>query len=247
MGPQGKMLLWTVAFCSALVVGCGGSDSSEEGSTEAPPAAIPGASSQSTTPPTTDNATNPPMAGTTNSAMYKQSTPRVIIETPQGNMTVELDAEKAPLTTANFLMYVDAQHYDGTVFHEILRDHPQLIIGGAYYPESSTLVERGATDPIQSEATNGLKNERGTIAMARGLGVDSATCHFFLNVGNNSEMLDHRADNTNDYGYCVFGRITEGIDTLDKLGALAVHDTDDFKQTPVDPAEATIKAIRRAP
>lgn len=137
--------------------------------------------------------------------------PRVRIATNLGDMIVELDSNKAPKTVDNFLSYVKDGSYDGTLFHRVIGDF--MAQGGAYSAEYKPRPMRAS---IQNEATNGLKNERGTIAMARGYDPDSATNQFFINVADNP-FLDHHAPKPGYWGYTVFGRVTEGMDVLDKI------------------------------
>jgi cyclophilin family peptidyl-prolyl cis-trans isomerase len=157
--------------------------------------------------------------------------PTVVIDTSLGSMTVRLDAEKAPLTVQNFRSYVDSGHYDQTIVHQVIKDYPKVVLGGAFTPEGS---EKTARTPIYNEAHNGLKNRRGTIAMARQAdAIHSATCYFFLNLTDN-EVLDHQDRTLEGYGYCVFGEITEGIEVADKIGEVDVEDTEQFERIPVE-------------
>ncbi len=166
--------------------------------------------------------------------------PVVQIETLLGAVTVELDAEKAPLTVDNFLSYADSGHYDGTIFHQVIKEYPKVVLGGAFTPE---LTEKKTLTPIRSEADNGLKNQRATIAMARRAdAIDSATCHFFLNLGDNN-ILDHQDRTLEGYGYCVFGKVIGGMDVVEKIGNSEVRDTGEFEQIPVQ--TVMIKSIRR--
>jgi len=164
--------------------------------------------------------------------------PRVLIETSHGDITVELDPVKAPLTVGNFLSYVDDRHYDGTIFHQAIPGY--VVLGGGYTRE---LKELSVGPTIRNEAHNGLSNTRGTIAMAReGDVVDSSTTQFFLNLGDNTS-LDHQGRDAARYGYCVFGRVVAGLDVADAISKVEVRDTAGFEQIPVEPV--TIKAIRR--
>ncbi len=163
--------------------------------------------------------------------------PKVVIETSAGIVTVELDREHAPLTVDNFLTYVDQQHYNGTVFHQVVDGY--IILGGGY---SSELTERPTHPAIRNEAHNGLQNVRGTIAMARQLdAIDSATSQFFINLVDNP-MLDHRGRDVEQYGYCVFGKIVGGLDVVERISKVDVHDTDDFDSLPVE--QVVVKSIR---
>lgn len=137
--------------------------------------------------------------------------PTVIIETTQGNITLELYPDEAPQTVQNFLHYVDSGQYDGTIFHRVIQGF--MIQGGGFTADFS---RKQTGEPIQNEANNGLKNRRGTIAMARTMDPHSATAQFFINTRDNVS-LDHRAENTRGFGYCVFGKVTEGMDVVDRI------------------------------
>jgi peptidyl-prolyl cis-trans isomerase B (cyclophilin B) len=126
---------------------------------------------------------------------------------------LELDAEKAPVTVANFLEYVDGGHFDGTIFHRVIPDF--MIQGGGF---TTAFVQKPTRPPIKNEATNGLANARGTIAMARTNVVDSATAQFFINLKDNA-FLNHSGPGQ-AYGYAVFGRVTKGMDVVDKIAAV---------------------------
>jgi cyclophilin family peptidyl-prolyl cis-trans isomerase len=137
--------------------------------------------------------------------------PTVRIQTSKGPVTVELYQDQAPATVENFLKYVDAGFYDGTVFHRVIKDF--MIQGGGYTAD----MEKKPTDaPIENEAANGLKNERGTVAMARTGDPHSATAQFFINHKDNA-FLDHRSKDRRGWGYAVFGRVTEGMDVVDAI------------------------------
>jgi cyclophilin family peptidyl-prolyl cis-trans isomerase len=161
----------------------------------------------------------------------------VVIETSLGKMEVELNAEAAPKTVANFLAYVDKKHYDGTIFHRVI---PGFMIQGGGM--DANMKEKSTGEPIKNEATNGLKNDRGTLAMARTNIVDSATAQFFINVKDNA-FLNHKAPNPREFGYAVFGKVTSGMEVADQIvavprGRKGPHD--DVPETPV-----TIISIRR--
>jgi peptidyl-prolyl cis-trans isomerase B (cyclophilin B) len=127
-----------------------------------------------------------------------------------GDFTLELDDDKAPITVANFLQYVDDKHYDGTIFHRVIGNF--MIQGGGFEPGMRQKKTRGN---IQNESANGLKNLRGTVAMARTPDPHSASAQFFINVVDNS-FLD-RANAQDGHGYCVFGKVVVGMDTIDKI------------------------------
>lgn len=140
--------------------------------------------------------------------------PQVTMETSEGTVVIELHQDKAPVTVANFLQYVDQGYYNGTVFHRVI---PRFMIqGGGFtrdYQQKDTLA------PITNEANNGLRNLRGTLAMARTSDPHSATSQFFINTVNNPN-LDHRGENASGWGYAVFGKVVKGMDVVDRISAL---------------------------
>jgi peptidyl-prolyl cis-trans isomerase A (cyclophilin A) len=141
--------------------------------------------------------------------------PVVVITTSMGAIKVQLDAKKAPLSTANFLQYVKEKHYDGTVFHRVIRNF--MIQGGGF---DKNLHQIGATHPpVKNEAGNGLKNDVGTVAMARTNVVDSATDQFFINTKDNG-FLNHRDESDRGFGYAVFGKVISGMDVVRKIEAV---------------------------
>jgi peptidyl-prolyl cis-trans isomerase B (cyclophilin B) len=137
------------------------------------------------------------------------------LTTNHGVITLELDAEKAPKTVENFIAYVEAGHYDNTIFHRVIKNF--MIQGGGMEPGMN---QKETRDPIENEAGNGLKNVRGSIAMARTNDPHSATAQFFINVVDN-DFLDFRAPSGQGWGYCVFGQVVEGMDVVDKIRAVA--------------------------
>ena len=155
--------------------------------------------------------------------------PRVELQTNKGVIVVELNAEKAPKTVRNFLDYVETRYYDGMIFHRVIDDW--VIQGGGYTADLSAYETE---PPIRNEAANGLKNLRGTIAMARGSNPHSADAEFFINLADNAS-LDHKARTLDDYGYCVFGRVVKGMDVADAIGDVPVHEHDGFETLPVEP------------
>ena len=136
---------------------------------------------------------------------------KVTIETSMGTITAELDDVKAPITVKNFISYVTSGHYNGTIFHRVIDGF--MIQGGGFTPE---LREKTTRPPIRNEADNGLRNARGTIAMARTAKVDSATSQFFINHRDN-HFLDYRAPNASQFGYAVFGRVVRGMEVVDAI------------------------------
>lgn len=139
------------------------------------------------------------------------NTVQVIMKTTKGDMTIELYQDKAPITVNNFLTYVDEKFYDGTIFHRVMKGF--MIQGGGW---TKDFQQKSVYDPIQNEATNGLKNMKYTIAMARLPAPHSATCQFFISHEDNS-ALDHTDTTDAGYGYCVFGKVIEGIDVVEAI------------------------------
>jgi cyclophilin family peptidyl-prolyl cis-trans isomerase len=164
--------------------------------------------------------------------------PVVRIETSQGVMVVELDAVHAPGTVQNFLNYVTDGFYDGTLFHYVAAN--KMIVGGGYTGDYQLKPTR---TPIRNEAHNGLKNLRGTLAMARDAKLmDSATTQFFINLAD-TPQLDHTGDSADTYGYCVFGKVTSGLDVADRISQSATKDLGgDLVQMPDPPV--VIQSIR---
>ena len=164
--------------------------------------------------------------------------PVVDVVTNHGSFVIALDPDKAPKSVANFLAYVAAKHYDGTIFHRVI---PTFMVQGGGYDQS---YERRPTQPaIQNEADNGLLNTRGTVAMARTGDPHSATAQFFVNVTDN-KFLDHTAKDGQGWGYAVFGRVTEGMDVVDKIKDLATGSQGPFaKDAPLE--LVIIKSVRR--
>lgn len=161
----------------------------------------------------------------------------VVIETNYGDITVELNDEKAPQSVANFLSYVDALHYTDTIFHRVIKDF--MIQGGNFTVDMAPKKNRA---PIKNEAANGLRNLRGTIAMARTNVVDSATSQFFINLKDNG-FLDHKNTSPQGYGYAVFGKVVKGMEVVDKIGSTQTHTIKRFRDVPVEPV--VIRSINR--
>ena len=162
------------------------------------------------------------------------------IDTTAGKITVRLDAEHAPLTVDNFRNYVEHKRYDLTIFHQVLKGPVQIVLGGGY---TANLIEKTAFTPIRNEAHNGLKNRRGTIAMARRAAEeDSATSQFFFNITDN-DVLNFKSRDAAGYGYCVFGKVTDGMAVLDRIAKASVHDSGNFVSLPVE--TVAIKTVRQ--
>ncbi len=161
----------------------------------------------------------------------------VVMDTSLGAVTIELDDDKAPGTVANFLAYVDDKFYDGTIFHRVIADF--MVQGGGF---ATGLRQKPTKGTIKNESSNGLANKRGTLAMARTSAPDSASAQFFINVKDN-DFLD-RAKSADKVGYCVFGKVTAGMDVVDKIRAVKTGTRGGFTDVPVQ--EVTINSIRRA-
>jgi peptidyl-prolyl cis-trans isomerase B (cyclophilin B) len=152
----------------------------------------------------------------------------VKLHTSLGTITLELFPEQAPESVKNFLAYVDAGHYDNTVFHRVIDGF--MIQGGGFEPG---MKQKSTREPIQNEANNGLKNDRGTVAMARTSAPHSATAQFFINVADN-DFLNFRSADGNGWGYCVFARVAEGMDVVDKIRKVATGNRLGHQDVPRD-------------
>ena len=150
------------------------------------------------------------------------------LTTNHGVIALELNAEKAPKTVANFLAYVEAGHYDNTVFHRVIKNF--MIQGGGFEPNMN---QKPCKAPVENEAANGLKNKRGTIAMARTNDPHSATAQFFINTVDN-DFLDFKSPSGQGWGYCVFGEVVEGLDVVDKIRAVKTCNKGFHQDVPVE-------------
>ena len=155
--------------------------------------------------------------------------PKVIVQTDKGAITIELFPEAAPETVANFLAAVDAGFYGDTIFHRVIKGF--MIQGGGLDADMGDKEWKGA--PVKNEAATGLSNERGTIAMARTMDPHSATAQFYINTVDNPE-LDHTSPSPSGYGYCVFGKVSEGMDVVDKIEKTKVKEQGMHESVPVD-------------
>jgi cyclophilin family peptidyl-prolyl cis-trans isomerase len=155
-------------------------------------------------------------------------------ETSHGGFTVELFAKEAPLTVENFLRYVDDGHFDGTIFHRIV---PGFVIQGGGL--TADFANKKTRAPIGNEARNGLKNTRGSLSMARTSDINSATSQFFVNLADNA-FLDHSA---RDYGYAVFGRVTDGMDVIDRIARVGTGKRKGYTDAPLE--DVVIVSARR--
>ena len=154
---------------------------------------------------------------------------KTTIETSMGSITLELDETKAPVTVKNFIDYAKAGHYDGTIFHRVIDGF--MIQGGGFTP---AMEQKKTRDPIKNEATNGLSNARGTIAMARTSVVDSATSQFFINLVDNN-FLDFRRPNPQEFGYAVFGSVVDGMEVVDKIAKVKTSFSGPHQNVPEEP------------
>ncbi len=165
--------------------------------------------------------------------------PVVVIATSLGDITVELFEDRAPVSVANFLQYVRDGFYGGTIFHRVV---PGFVIqGGGLAPD---MREKPARPPIQNEATNGLRNLRGTLSMARTRALRSATSQFYVNLADNAG-LDHRGFTPDDFGYAVFGRVVAGMEIVDKIAAVPTRTAGAFEGVPVEPVIIKSVAIKQ--
>ena len=150
------------------------------------------------------------------------------ITTNHGVIVLELNEEKAPVSTKNFQSYVASGHYDGTIFHRVIPGF--MVQGGGFLPG---MDQKSVSDSIQNEADNGLKNEIGTVAMARTSDPHSATAQFFINTSNN-DFLDHKSKDAQGWGYTVFGKVVEGLDVIKKIEAVSTGTNGSFGDVPVE-------------
>lgn len=152
----------------------------------------------------------------------------ILLQTNKGDITLTLDAVKAPKTVANFLQYVKSGHYDGTIFHRVIDNF--MIQGGGM---TAGMKQKPTGAEIENEADNGLKNERGTVAMARTSDPHSASAQFFINVGDN-DFLNHSAKSAQGWGYAVFGKVTDGFDVVDAIRKVKTGSTGFHQDVPTE-------------
>jgi cyclophilin family peptidyl-prolyl cis-trans isomerase len=165
--------------------------------------------------------------------------PRIEMQTTKGKIELELYADKAPETVKNFLAYVDAGFYDNTIFHRVIFGF--MIQGGGFTAEMKAKRTRA---PIRNEADNGIRNERGTIAMARTQDPHSATAQFFINTVNN-DFLNHKSESRQGWGYAVFGRVVNGIQVVDAISKVNTATHRMFRNVPVEPIRiTTVKRVK---
>lgn len=170
-------------------------------------------------------------------AMSDTKNPIVVMETSLGSVELEIFADKAPISAANFMKYVDEGFFSGTIFHRVIENF--MIQGGGF---TETFEQKTTGPQIKNEATNGLKNVRGTLAMARTNVVDSATAQFFVNVKDN-DFLNHTAPNPQGYGYAVFGKVSSGMDVIEKIKTVPTTSKGGHQDVPV--TAIVIKSMKR--
>ena len=172
----------------------------------------------------------PTVAYTQDDESHKKGNNMVIVnmETSAGTITLELDGDKAPATVENFVTYATAGHYDGTVFHRVMADF--MIQGGGF---DTDMKQKDVNDPVKNEADNGLKNDDGTIAMARTNDPHSATSQFFINVKDNG-FLNHTSPTPRGWGYTVFGKVTDGMDVVEAIEGVKTGDKMGHQNVPVE-------------
>ena len=163
--------------------------------------------------------------------------PKVVLDTSKGEIVIELFADRAPETVQNFLAYVDAEFYDGTIFHRVI---PNFMIQGGGF--TADMNQKTTNAPIENEADNGLKNERGTIAMARTSDPHSATGQFFINSVDN-DFLNHKSKTTQGWGYAVFGKVVEGMAVVDAISAVKTKTRGMYQDVPAE--AVVINSARR--
>ncbi|NLW83705.1 MAG: peptidyl-prolyl cis-trans isomerase [Phycisphaerae bacterium] len=209
-----------VSLCAVLLAGC--TPSSGEQDTQTPPQA-----ETTPAPVAVQPQEQPPVAVAEGVKPVKS--PIVTMTTSMGVITIELDAQKAPITVDNFLAYVDSGFYSGTIFHRVIPSF--MIQGGGFTPD---MQQKATRPPIKNEAANGLKNLRGTIAMARTNVPDSATSQFFINHRDNP-ALDYRGPQAQLIGYAVFGKVVSGMDVVDRIAAVQTGQAGPHRDVPVTP------------
>lgn len=163
--------------------------------------------------------------------------PQVLLKTNKGDITIALFQDKAPISVKNFIFYADEKFFDGTIFHRVIKGF--MVQGGGM---TADMHEKSAKPPIKNEAANGLKNKRGTLAMARTPEIDSATCQFFINLVDNS-FLDHQSNDPEKFGYAVFGKVVAGMDVVDAIAGVPTGSKGGHQDVPREPV--TILSVTR--
>ena len=173
----------------------------------------------------------------TGSANAEDINPKVVLDTSKGKIVLELYPDNAPETVKNFLSYIDAKYYDGTIFHRVI---PNFMIQGGGF--TTDMKRKNPQAPIKNEADKGIKNDRGTIAMARTGDPHSATAQFFINSKNN-DFLNHKSKTQQGWGYTAFGKVIDGMKTVDAISAVKTGTRGGFRDVPAEPV--VIKSARR--
>lgn len=163
-------------------------------------------------------------------ALLAQGNPGAIIRTSMGDIQLELFADKAPLSVENFINYANSGFYDGTIFHRVIGNF--MIQGGGFTPD---MQKKTTGEAIQNEASNGLMNKRGTVAMARTNSPHSATSQFYINVQDNADLNYIGEGSSREWGYAVFGRVTSGMNVVDNIRFVATHNKPPFSDIPIEP------------
>lgn len=208
---------------------------SDDAKTDAPKTEAPKADAAKTDAPKTEAAQQPKPTAKSG------GNPMVVLETNYGNIKIELFKDKAPISTENFLSYVRDGFYDGTIFHRVV---PNFVIQAGGFTQD--MKEKAAKAPIKNEAGNGLSNLRGTLSVARTNEINSGTTHFFINLVDN-KRLDHTGEEPTKFGYAVFGKVTEGMDVVDKIAAVEVTTKGAYQGVPVKPVTITKAKMVGAP
>ena len=238
-----RLKSWTLAIVlAAFAVGCG-SDTPPEDPTPAPEPVTKSAPIEEPPPPVVEEPpveepAPAPRPAPKKAAPKAAAKPAVVITTSKGVIRVELDPAKAPLSVANFLKYVDAKFYDGTIFHRVIPNF--MVQGGGFTKE---MEKKETQPPIQNEAKNGLRNLRGTIAMARTQNPHSATAQFYINHVDNA-MLDQASQPPGAWGYAVFGKVVEGMDVIDAIANTPRGFAAGMQDVPT--TQIVIESVRRA-
>lgn len=183
-----------------------------------------------------ENTMNKETAAVTDEKPREEKNPQVIIETSMGTITAELWPDKAPVTVDNFIQYAEKEFYDGLIFHRVIDGF--MIQGGGF---DSAMNQKKTGQQIKNEAQAGVPNKRGTLAMARTMVVDSATSQFFINLKDNA-FLNHRDKTAQGYGYCVFGKVVDGMDVVDAIAKVKTGNAGGHQDVPVEPV--VIKSVR---
>ncbi len=213
---RGRATLKAAFYCAVACLGAWGCSKSDSASSS-PDGAGQEATSEATR-----------LVPTAAAARASDPFPQIVLHTSMGSITLKLDAQRTPGTVANFLDHVRSGHYNETIFHQVEAGY--VVLGGGYRQD---LAEKKSRYTIANEAENGLKNRRGTIAMARQPeAIHSSTCQFFINVADNPS-LDHRGPEAENFGYCVFGEVVEGMDVVDRIAQVRVEDRDGFANLPI--------------